>query len=194
MTQEAITRTQRIAVRFDTEAATLDLASRQLAALDATWVMSLYWAAYVRGGDLWTEEASPLLRPDLLALSKKSPMVVELAIPDVVTSVGIAGAAAGMTVYFLRNPKKLGSFLGDVVAGWHQGWTDAERASRQRRLLGAIAELEAWDDPEGPDDAPELEVLGRVALRLARALDEAKPTVLHTEGFSEVVDPSHDLP
>jgi hypothetical protein len=173
--------------------------------------MSLYWAAYVRGGDLrpriirelttdsggavmWTEEASPLLRPDLLALSKKSPMVVELAIPDVVTSVGIAGAAAGMTVYFLRNPKKLGSFLGDVVAGWHQGWTDAERASRQRRLLGAIAELEAWDDPEGPDDAPELEVLGRVALRLARALDEAKPTVLHTEGFSEVVDPSHDLP
>lgn len=145
----------RFTITVGQEVLTLPDIAHQLIVLDQAWVVATVFAAYRAGLNEQLEkvDAGFIPRPYDIRITKHSPLVVDVAVNDVLQW-GLTSGAAAMFVYFVRKPRHLGSFFNDIVAGWHHSAADAEAAKRNayfqrqinRELLGGSPPSPGADD------------------------------------------------
>lgn len=101
-------------------------------------------------------------------LRMQSPLWLELLHPLLIgaggTTVGVA--AFRFAKWAMTHPRDIGGFLPGLVASWHQGWSEADRARSARRVL-------RWHEPSSVHNVAE-PVAGLVtALEASSELAEA---------------------
>jgi len=108
---------------------TLGEVAAYLAALDRAWILASNLAAYKLGHELSLDPH----RPSHLKVSLNSPLHVELR--EIAIPAGGIATAFGLFVYILKHPKELSAWVPNLVLGWNEGWTEAERAKRERAAM-----------------------------------------------------------
>jgi hypothetical protein len=192
------TQTRILVLRLSGHAETLSDVTMSLADLDDLWLASIALVGYREGLQLLVPWSPPgddaeftLLSgsPEVISLTMRSPLLIELKIGEIVPA-GLASAAIGLCVYFVRNPRRLGEFLPSVAIGWRSGWSEAERLKRDGDLLTNLSLLNVAQRM-GVEEETSGELGDQISwLReLADRLEAAGPTVLRTEGIDEYEAP-----
>ncbi|TGN63019.1 hypothetical protein EXE59_02970 [Nocardioides eburneiflavus] len=134
------------------EVDTLPDIAHQLTVLDSTWVVATAFTSYQQGLTAWMEKADRgyTPRPYGIRLTKQSPMVLDIAVNDILPW-GLTSGVAGLFVYFIRNPDKLGSFFHEVVGAWHNAAADSEEAKRGAWVQRQINKELLGGAPPDPD-------------------------------------------
>jgi hypothetical protein len=185
-------------LRLDAAGETLLALSDALRTADEVWVVSAGLASYLRGEPAFryverrlddpasasTRTFYRLARPEETRLTKHSPMIIDLGIVGNLLPYGLTGGAAGLLVYFLKNLAKIGSFLPEISRSWHQGWTEAEKAKRDRELATTHAELLVTQGRAGSPEGSLEDAMSELGTRVERLA----PSVIDTSGISEFAE------
>lgn len=124
-----------VRVVLDQPIYTLSEVAGYLAGLDQAWVLASNLAAFRLGEELSLDPP----RPTGLRVNVNSPLLVELK--EIAIPAGFTATAFGFFVYMLRHPQEISSWIPNLVQGWHEGWTEAERAKRERKALKHAASV-----------------------------------------------------
>lgn len=151
------------------EADTLLSIAHQLTVLDQAWVVAAAFASHREGLIAWAEDKHRygfIPRPDGVRLTKQSPMVIDMAVADVLPW-GLTSGTVVMFLYILRHPQQLGSSWNDIRTGWHNSAAESEEAKRAAWLQRQInKELLGGSAPD-----PDLSDAERTSLILSRLAD-----------------------
>ncbi len=222
MTVDQQTEIRMLRFQLRNERTTLRGVSSQLLLVDRVWVIAAALAAFhdravivgglseVRtpGGEVYTVRGPQTVpRPKDVGITKRSPLVIELAL-NAVLPLGLTGTAAGLLVYFLRHPAELGAFVPKVLSGWRRNMLEAEVLKFELELAKTLTrevgggpsrsggrptprEFRGTSRPTlGDDDYTEEErLVDAILRRTAGQLILNEPQVLDADGIEEFRPP-----
>ena len=180
-------RSPALRVQLNRESETLSDVARHAWLLEDVWRASAGLALY-RAGELAPYRVLPTL--DHIRLRKQSPLVVDIDLTTVL--VGAATPyAASLLRYFLMNPRRLGSFIPEVLVGWRRGWDRADRVQRDTELARLVNLPPANIVPPVQHTGDPLNDVARFMQALQTELEDADPRVSKSVGIEDVEDPSN---